>query len=97
MHGGNRSTYRHIKLTVLRNNHILVRKTERFPELFSESRKKSQRATQKSDLSADRPSAGKPGNCLVYHRLENGACNIFMRSTLVQKRLYICFGKDAAP
>ena len=55
-----------------------------------------QRAAEKSDVAADRPAAGKAGDGLVDHGLKDGGGKIGRRGALVDERLNIGFGEDAA-
>ena len=47
-------------------------------------------------MTADRLTAGKTGNGLVDHRLENGSSKVFLCGTIVDQRLDIGFCKHAA-
>ena len=47
-------------------------------------------------MSADGLTAGKTGDGLVYHCLENGGRKVFLGSAVVDQRLNICFGKYTA-
>ena len=41
------------------------------------------------------PTLGKPCHCLVHYSVVDGSCNVFLACPLIQKRLYIAFGKDS--
>ena len=47
-------------------------------------------------MSPDGLSAGKAGNGLVDHRLENGGGKILTGGAFVDKGLYVCLGKYTA-
>ncbi len=55
-----------------------------------------QRTPQESDMAADGFAAGEPGNGLVDHRLENRGRKVFLGSPLIDERLDVGFGEDAA-
>jgi hypothetical protein len=60
-------------------------------------RQEVQRAAEQHDPAADGPPAGQPGNRLRGNRLEDRGGQILMAGTVVEERLEIGFGKDAAP
>ncbi len=56
-----------------------------------------QRSAEKGDVAADRLSAGKPADRLIDHRLERWRqTDLRLGSPLIDQRLDIGFGKDAA-
>ena len=59
-------------------------------------RQKVQRPAQKGHAAPDGLAAGKAGNSLVHHRLENGGRQVRLGGALVDQRLDIRLGKDAA-
>ena len=56
-----------------------------------------ERTAQKGYMSPDRLAAGQTTDGLIYHCLENGGSQIFLGSTVIDQRLDICLGKNAAP
>ena len=62
----------------------------------SEFRHKVKRAAEEGDVSANRLSLCKTGDSLVTNRLKNGSREVFSRSTFVDERLNIRFGKNTA-
>ncbi len=59
-------------------------------------RQKVQRASEESDMPADRFAAGETADGLIDHCLKNGGGEVFSRSALVDQRLNVGFGKHAA-
>ena len=47
-------------------------------------------------MAADRFAAGQAADGLVHHCLENGGGQVFLRCALVDQRLDVCFGENAA-
>ena len=41
--------------------------------------------------------AGQTADRLIHHCLENGDCQIFFGSSLIDQWLDVCFGKNTAP
>ena len=58
--------------------------------------KEVKRTTEKGNVTADRLTAGKTADGLVYHCLENRSRQIFSGSTFIDQRLDIGLGKYTA-
>ena len=54
------------------------------------------RTAKECNMSADGFTAGKTGDGLVHHCLENGSGKVFLGSTVIDQGLDICLGKYAA-
>ncbi len=84
------------QMGIVRVDHMLFVKLQGPDKSGLQFRQKVQRTAQKSHMPADGFSAGKAGNGLVYHSLEDGGCQIFLGGALVDQGLDICLRKNAA-
>src|SRR5574344_352086 len=67
----------HEELRVVRNNRLFRRELQRLYKAVTQHVEEVERSAQESNVSADRFSACKAGDCLAHHRLENGRCSDF--------------------
>ena len=81
------------KLRILRHNNFIFLKLKGFNKAVAQLVHKVKRTTQKGNVTANRLTAGKTRNSLVYNRLINRSRNIFLAGTLVNQRLNISFCK----
>ncbi len=63
---------------------------------FSQLGQEVKRTAEKCNMTADRFSAGKTGDGLVYNCLENRSGQILLGCTVVDQRLDVSFGKYTA-
>ena len=96
MHRRHRRADGYVELSVVGNDHILVRDVERFLETFPQHGLECQRASEERHLPVDRAAAGETGNRLIHHRLENRQRDVCVRRAFIQKRLDVRLRKDAA-
>ena len=96
MTAGQGGAHGHIELPMLRYDHIFIGNVQSLLETLPQHGLESQRPSKKSHFAVNRTAAGKTGNGLVHHRLENGKGNILMGNAFIQKGLDIGFGKYAA-
>ena len=84
------------EMRIRRVDDLLRRQAQRADERLFELRKEMQRAAEKGDVAADRTAAGEPGDGLVDHGLKDGGGKIGGRRALVDERLDVGLGEDAA-
>ena len=83
-------------MRILRYDGVFLIQFESADKGFLQLGKEMERTSEKSDVAADRLSAGKAGDRLIDYRLENGRGKIFLGRALVDQRLDIRLGKYAA-
>ena len=96
MHRRHRRADGYVELSVVGNDHILIRDVERFLETFPQHGLECQRASEERHLPVDRAAARETGNRLIHHRLENRQRDVCVRRAFIQKRLDVRLRKDAA-
>ena len=88
-----RSSLRNKQMTLARNHHVIVVKTEPIDKAFPQRREKMKRSAQESDVANNGPSACQAADALGDNRIERGAGDIFLRDPLIDERAYVCLGK----
>ena len=78
------------------SQHLMGGQSQRFDKAAAQFGQEVQRASQKCDIAADRPSLGQAANRLIDNGLQDGGGDVFFGSTIVHQSLYIGFGKNAA-
>ena len=86
----------HEEVGVLRDDDVLLVQVERDVEAVAQLGEVLQRAAEEGHVAADGMAAGKAGDGLVGHGLEDGGGHVGRGGTLVEQRLDIGLGKDAA-
>ena len=84
------------KMGIVRIDDVFICQAQSADESLLELRQKVQRPAQKSHTAPDGLAAGKTRDGLVYHCLKDGGGEIGGGCPLVDERLNIRFGKDAA-
>ena len=84
------------KMGVFRVYHHVRRQLQGADKGLFQLRQKMERAAQKGHAASDGLTAGKAGDGLVHHRLEDGGGKVRLGGALVNERLDIRFGKHAA-
>ncbi len=74
----------------------LLREAQSADEGRLQLREEVQRTAQEGHMAPNGLTAGKAGDGLIHHRLENGGSQVRLGGALVDQRLDIGFGKDAA-
>ena len=83
-------------MRIVRCDGVLVIQIQGADESCLQLGEEMKRTAEEGNMAADRFTAGKAADRLVDHRLENGGGQIFSGSTLVDQRLDIRLGKNAA-
>ena len=91
-----RGALRGEEMRIRRVDDLLRRQAQRADKGLAELREKVQRAAEKGDVATDRTAAGETGDGLVDHRLKDGGGKIGGRRALVDERLDVGLGEDAA-
>ena len=92
-HGG---AARHKQVSVLGHDTVLLVQVEREVEAVAQLGEVLQRAAQEGDVAADGTAARQARDGLGHDGLEDGGGNILGASALVEQRLHVSLGKDAA-
>ncbi len=86
----------HVELAVLGSDVAIDVVAERALEGGAQLGQEVQGAAEEDDLAADRVPAGKPGDGLGGDRLEDRGGDVLVGGALVEQRLHIGLGEDAA-
>ena len=81
---------------VVGSNGVLVVQLQCADKSSTELGKEMKRSSQKCHMSPDRLSTGKTTDSLVYHCLEDGRCQVFLGSAVIDQRLDVRLGKYTA-
>ena len=92
-HGG---TARHKQVGVLGHNAVLLVQVEREVEAMAQLGEVLQRAAQEGDVAADGTAARQARDGLCHDGLEDGGSHVLGAGALVEQRLHVSLGKDAA-
>ena len=92
-HGG---AARHKQVSVLGHDTVLLVQVEREVEAVAQLGEILQRAAQEGDVTADGTAARQARDGLGHNGLEDGGGHVFGAGALVEERLHIGLGKDAA-
>ena len=92
-HGG---AARHKQVSVLGHDAVLLVQVEREVEAVAQLGEVLQRAAQEGDVAADRTAARQARDSLGHDGLEDGGGHVLGAGTLVEQRLDVGLGKDAA-
>ena len=92
-HGG---AARHKQVSVLGHNTVLLVQIEREVEAVAQLGEVLQRAAQEGDVAADGTAARQARNGLGHDSLENGGGHVLGAGALVEQRLDVGLGKNAA-
>ena len=92
-HGG---AARHKQVSVLGHDTVLLVQVEREVEAVAQLGEVLQRAAQEGDVAANGTAARQARDGLGHDGLEDGGGNILGASALVEQRLHVSLGKDAA-
>ena len=92
-HGG---AARHKQVSVLGHNAVLLVQVEREVEAVAQLREILQRAAQEGDVAADGTAARQARDGLGHDGLEDGGGHVLGTGALVEQRLDVGLGKDAA-
>ena len=94
--GGEGAAVGNIIMRVLGQDRRFFGQSQRTDKGVAQFRKKVKGAAQKSDVAADRFTAGQAADGLVDDGLKDGGGDIFFRRALIEKGLNIGFGEHAA-
>ena len=92
-HGG---AARHKQVSVLGHDTVLLVQIEREVEAVAQLGEILQRAAQEGDVTADGTAARQARDGLGHDSLEDGGGHVLGASALVEQRLHVSLGKDAA-
>ena len=92
-HGG---AARHKQVSVLGHDTVLLVQVEREVEAVAQLGEILQRATQEGDVAADGATACQARDGLGHDRLEDGGGDVLGAGALVEQRLHVGLGKNAA-
>ena len=92
-HGG---AARHKQVSVLGHNAVLLVQVEREVEAVAQLGEVLQRAAQEGDVAADGTAARQARDGLGHDGLEDGGGHVLGAGALVEQRLHVGLGKDAA-
>ena len=92
-HGG---AARHKQVSVLGHNAVLLVQIEREVEAVAQLGEILQRAAQEGDVAADGTAARQARDGLGHDSLEDGGGHVLGAGALVEQRLHVGLGKDAA-
>ena len=92
-HGG---AARHKQVGVLGHNAVLLVQVEREVEAVAQLGEVLQRAAQEGDVAADGAAARQARDGLGHDGLEDGGGHVLGAGALVEQRLHVSLGKDAA-
>ena len=92
-HGG---TARHKQVGILGHDTVLLVQVEREVEAVAQLGKILQRAAQEGDVAADGTAARQTRDGLGHDRLEDGGGHILGAGALIEQRLHVGLGKNAA-
>ena len=92
-HGG---TARHKQVSVLGHDTVFLVQIEREVEAVAQLGEILQRAAQEGDVAADGTAARQARDGLGHDSLEDGGGHVLGAGSLVEQRLYVSLGKDAA-
>ena len=92
-HGG---AARHKQVGVLGHDTVLLVQVEREVEAVAQLGEVLQRAAQEGDVAADGTAARQARDGLGHDGLEDGGSHVFGAGALVEQRLHVGLGKDAA-
>ena len=90
------SAARHKQVSVLGHNAVLLVQVEREVEAVAQLGEILQRAAQEGDVAADGTAARQARDGLGHDSLEDGGGHVLGAGTLVEQRLHVGLGKDAA-
>ena len=93
---GQRRARGHEEVRVLGHDDVLVVEVEREVEALAELREVLERAAEKRHVTADGVAAGQARDRLVGHGLEDGGRDVGGLGALVEQRLDVGLGEDAA-
>jgi len=94
---GQRSAGGHEDVRVLRLDDVLRRERERLDEALLQLGQVLERATEEGHVAADGAPAGQAADGLRDDALEDGGGDVLLAGTLVEERLHVGLGEDAAP
>ena len=92
-HGG---AARHKQVSVLGHDTVLLVQVEREVEAVTQLGEVLQRAAQEGDVAADGTAARQARDGLGHDSLEDGSGHVLGTGALVEQRLHVSLGKDAA-
>ena len=93
---GNSCTISCKQVRIFRDDGCFVCQLQCFDETAAQFGQEMQRAAQKCHMTTDGFAASQTCNGLIYHRLEDGRCQVFLLCTFVDQGLDVCFCEYAA-